>query len=40
MEKWFSNIFTYDYCPQEGLYINIVLNGKKYSCAQLFQNGT
>ena len=40
MEKWFSNIFKYDYCPQPGLYINVTLSGKKYSCAQLFQNGT
>jgi hypothetical protein len=36
MEKWFSNIFKYEYCPQQGLYIN----GSKYSSAQIFTNGT
>lgn len=40
MEKWFSNIFKYEYCPQQGLYINVTFNGSKYSSAQLFTNGT
>jgi len=40
MEKWFSNIFKYEYCPQAGLYVNVTLENNKYSCAQIFQNGT
>jgi len=40
MEKWFSNIFKYEYCPQQGLYINVTFNGSKYSSAQIFTNGT